>query len=132
MTTSKSAILVSMLMCVSMSGSAEAANRKAQQMVMGFTKDQATLLAQFPALVRIDNVIRDDCAVKNQGKLATDEFCGCASAVTMGLWMSGIDPNMMPRLNQYLQNPSEGGAMAFLQYQGPELYRPVCLAGTKR
>jgi hypothetical protein len=101
-------------------------------MVAGFTSDQATLLTKFPALVRIDGVIRSDCAAKNEGKLATDEFCGCASAVAMSLWRSGLDPKMMPRLNAYLTDPTEAGAAAFLQYQGPELYRPLCTKAAKR
>jgi hypothetical protein len=115
-----------------LSGAAVAANRKAQQTVAGLAKDQGTLLAKFPALVRVDDAIRSDCAAKNQGQLATDEFCGCASAVTMGLWRSGLDPNMMPRLNDYLRNPTEAGAAAFLRYQGPELYGPLCREAAKR
>jgi hypothetical protein len=114
------------------SGAAVAANRKAREMVAGTEREQAALLAKFPALVQIDNVIRADCASKNEGKLATDAFCGCASAITMGLWRSGLDPKMMPRLNDYLQNPTEAGAAAFLQYQGPELYRPICTEASKR
>ena len=127
-----SGVLVGALVFVSASGSAVAANRKAQKMVAGLQMDQAALLAKFPALGQVDGVIRADCAAQNKGKLATDEFCGCASAVTMGLWRSGIDPKMMPRLNDYLKKPTEAGAKDFLQYQGPELYRGVCAEASKR
>jgi hypothetical protein len=120
------------LICLMVAGSAEAANRKAQQMVAGSTKDQAELLAKFPALMHVDKAIRADCAAKIEAKLATEEFCGCAAAVTLSLWRSGADPKMIPRLNEYLKNPTEAGATLFLQYQGPELYRPICKEATKR
>ena len=129
---SATGVLLGAAMCLLVSGPTAAANRKAQQMVAGLTKDQAALLSKFPAMVQIDSVIRSDCAAKNQGKPATEEFCGCAAAVTMGLWRSGADPKMVPRLNDYLRNPTEVGATAFLQYQGPELYRPICTEATKR
>ncbi len=125
-------VLFGVLIFVSASGSTVAVNRKAQGIVAGLQKDQAALLGKFPALTRIDGVIRADCAAQNKGKLATDDFCGCASAVTVSLWRSGMDPKMMPRLNDYLKNPTEAGANAFLQYQGPELYRPVCTEASKR
>ena len=38
---------------------------------------------------------------------------------------------MVPRLDEYLNDPTEEAAKAFLQYQGPELYKPICSAGTK-
>jgi len=111
---------------LTIAGSASAANRKAQEMVAGLTKEQAELLIKFPALAQIDNEIRSDCAAKTKGRAATDDFCGCAAAVTMGLWRSGADPNMVPRLTDYLKYPSPATAKGFLQYQGPELYRGVC------
>ena len=132
MKNSATGVLFGAAMCLLLSGPAVAANRKAQQMVAGLTKDQAALLTKFPALAQIDGVIRSDCAAKNQGRVATDEFCSCAAAVTMGLWRSGADPNMMPRLSDFLRSPTEAGATAFLQYQGPELYRPICMEATKR
>ena len=111
---------------------AVAANRQAQERVAGFERDQASLLAKFPALSPIDTAVRRDCAIKNKGKLPTGEFCGCAAAVTMGLWRSGLDPNMVPRLTTYLSAPSESGAEEFRKYQGPELYRPLCNLAGKR
>ena len=114
------------------SQAAIAGNRQAQERVAGFKKDQAALLAKFPALSRIDAAVRNDCAAQNKGKIATDDFCGCAAAVTVGLWRSGMDPNMLPRLTAYLNNPTESGAKEFLKYQGPELYRPLCSEKGKR
>jgi hypothetical protein len=119
-------ILAAASMCLVTPGATEAADRKTRQLVAGFTKDQVTLLARLPALVAIDTAIRGDCAAKNAGQSASGAFCGCASAVTMGLWRSGMDPKMMPRLADYLANPTEKGAKSFLLYQGPELYRPLC------
>jgi hypothetical protein len=94
--------------------------------VAGIKNDQVALLARFPALSRIDEVARNDCAAQSKGKLATGSYCGCAAAVTMGLSRPGIDPKMVPRLTTYLNNPTENGAKEFLKYQGPELYRPLC------
>jgi hypothetical protein len=125
-------VLVGAFICVTAFGPATAANRKAQDMVAGLQKDQATLLAKFPSLAQVDGFIRAECAAQNKGKLATDDFCGCASAVTMGLWRSGADPKMLPRLNEYLKSPTEVAAKEFLQYQGPELYRPICTEASKR
>ena len=117
--------------CLLVSSVALAANPKAQEMFAGLTKEQAALLASHPALAKIDAAIRSDCAAKIKGKPATDDFCGCAAAVTMGLWRSGADPNMVPRLNEYLKNPTDEAAHGFLQYQGPELYRGVCTEASK-
>jgi hypothetical protein len=125
-------IILASVCLILTSQAAVAGDRQAQERVAGFKKDQAALLAKFAALSQIDVAVRDDCAAHNKGKLATGEYCGCAAAVTMGLWRSGIDPNMMPRLTAYLNKPTESGAKEFLRYQGPELYRPLCNAGSKR
>ena len=101
-------------------------------MVAGFQKDQAALLAKFPALAKVDEAIRADCAAQNEGKLLSGDFCGCASAVTMSLWRSGMDPKMLTRLTDYINNPTDEGANEFVQYQGPELYRPLCAKATSR
>ena len=132
MSKSAATILFGVISLVALSGSAAAANRKAQEMVAGLTQEQATILSKFPALAQIDSEIRADCSAKNKGRLPTDDFCGCASAVTMSAWRSGIDPNMVPRLTEYLKNPTADAAKAFLQYQGPELYRGLCEQATKR
>ena len=124
--------LLGAVTCLIVPSAALAANREAQDMVAGLARDQARLLARFPALAQIDGFIRSDCAAKNNGKLAADAFCRCASAVTMGLWRSGADPKMVPRLKEYLKNPTETAAAAFLHYQGPELYRPICTEATNR
>lgn len=123
-------LLVTALVCLT-DQAAAASNRQAQERVATFKKEQAALLAKIPGLSPIDSVVRQDCAAQNKGKLATDDFCGCAAAVTMGLWRSGRDPNMVPRLTAYLNNPTEGGARDFLKYQGPELYRPLCGLASK-
>ena len=123
-------LLVTALVCLT-DQAAAASNRQAQERVATFKKEQAALLAKIPGLSPIDSVVRQDCAAQNKGKLATDDFCGCAAAVTMGLWRSGMDPNMVPRLTAYLNNPTESGARDFLKYQGPELYRPLCGLASK-
>ena len=117
--------------CLTFALSASAANRQARQLLAQSETAHAALLAQFPALGQIDAAIRVDCSAKNEGRLAADAFCGCASAVTMSVWRSGADPQMVPRLKAYLAAPSEADAQAFLKYQGPELYRPLYTEATK-
>jgi hypothetical protein len=129
----KLACLLSVAALVSLNVQAAATrNRQAQERVADFKKDHATLLAKVPGLLPIDAVVRDDCAAQNEGKLATDDYCSCAAAITMGLWRSGMDPNMAARLKAYLNNPTDGGAKEFLKYQGPELYRPLCGQASNR
>jgi hypothetical protein len=108
-----------------------AANREAQKMVADIMEQQVALLAKLPALGMIDNALRSECAAKNQGRIATDAFCGCASAITISLWRSGVDPNMIPRINDFLRAPTEADAATFLRFQGPELYRPICTKAEK-
>lgn len=124
-------ISLGVAMCLLVSSVALATNRKAQGMVASVTKEQAALLASHPDLAKIDGAIRADCAAKINGEPATGDFCGCAAALTMALWRSGADPNMVPRLNEYLKNPTDEAAHSFLQYQGPELYRGVCTEASK-
>jgi hypothetical protein len=124
-------ILTGGVLMLAIGGPAVGANRKAGDMVESSMKEQAALLARYPALTQIDGAVRADCAAKNSGKLPTSDFCGCASAVTMQLWRSGMDPKMMPRLQSYLKNPTEPAAAEFVQYQGPELYGPVCKVSGK-
>lgn len=107
----------------------QAADRKAAELVRASIAEQSALLAQYPAVTCISDVLRTDCAAKNKGKSADSDFCKCAFAITMSLWRSGADPNMVPRLVAFIKTPSDDGAKTFLQYQGPELYRPVCKAG---
>ena len=114
------------------SQAALAGNRQAQDSVSGLKKEHAAFLERYPAASPIDAAVRENCAAQNKGKLATDDFCGCAAAVTIGLWRSGVDPNMVPRLTAYLSNPTEDGAKEFLKFQGPELYRRLCSLAGKR
>jgi hypothetical protein len=129
---SATTVLLGISMCFMVSGAAEAGNRKAQRMVESLQKDRAELLSMFPALKLVDSAIHADCAAKNEAKLTTAQFCGCAAAVTVGLWRSGGDPKMMTRLNDFLRDPSDAGAASLLQYQGPELYRGICKEAVRR
>jgi hypothetical protein len=61
----------------------------------------------------------------------TSSSCERPMPSVMGLWRSGIDPTMVPRLTAYLNKPTESGAKEFLKYQGPELYRPLCNEAAK-
>ena len=103
--------------------------RVARERVDTARQGAETLYQSFPRLREVDRVIRQDCAEKNNGKSADSEFCSCASAITMSLWRSGIDPNMVPRLQAFLNTP-DASANSFVAYQGPELYGPICLRAT--
>jgi hypothetical protein len=123
---------VSIAVCLwfAQSVSASPTSYKVRDFVERATRDQATLIAKFPALAQVDGVIREDCAAKATGEQASGAYCGCAAAVTMGFWRAMPD-KMLPRLNDYLRDPTAAAARVLLQYQGPELYRPVCTEGTK-
>jgi hypothetical protein len=124
------AVLVAVI-CLAAAASAVAADRSAKKMIAGSMNDRAALLSKIPSLAKVDDAIRSDCAARNEGQPAASDFCVCASAVTLSLWRSGADPKMMPRLNAYLEDPTERAAAALLEFQGPELYRPICTAATK-
>ena len=95
-------------------------------MVAEMAKARDTLLQKHPAITLIDNAVRADCSAKGKDVRPDGEYCSCASSVTFGLWMSGMDPKMLDCLNGFLQKPSESGASEFTAYQGPEMYGPLC------
>lgn len=105
--------------------------REARERVAAAIQSSDALNQRFPRLLEIHSVVRADCAAKNEGQTNDSEFCICASAVTMSLWRSGIDPQMAPRLQTFL-NTSEASAEPFVTYQGPELYAPLCRRATGR
>jgi hypothetical protein len=102
----------------------------AQARVAAVEKDHDGLLAKLPGLRPIDQVVRNDCAAKVPGHTDTDKFCTCASAITMSLWRSGIDPKMIDRLKNFLNGAGALQAPDFVKFEGPELYRPLCELGT--
>ena len=106
--------------------------QEARARVASVRADEARIIERYPALSRIDQAVRSDCAAKNEGTSADSDFCGCAAAVTMSLWRSGIDPQMITRLQDYLSHPETVAPDSFLAYQGPELYRPLCALALRR
>lgn len=120
------ALVLCFAVVVSFSASAFAVDKKAKQMVSKMAESRDALLQKHPSVVLIDNAIRADCSAKGENALPRGEFCSCASAVTFGLWLSGMDPKMINRLNGFLQQPSERAASQFIAYQGPEMYAPLC------
>jgi hypothetical protein len=107
-----------------------ATNRNAAAMVAAAQTDYDALLKKFPALEPIDQVLRDDCASKVPGHKSSDGFCKCGAAVTMALWRTGADPKMVGRLTDFLNGKGELTAEDFVKFEGPELYKPVCEAGS--
>lgn len=112
--------------CLAGPGSSLADDLDAKELVASMERDHLALRIAVPAISGVDEAIRTECSEKHEGELATGEFCSCAAAVTVTLWRSDIDPEMRPRLEKYLENPSDEAATELLKYQGPELYGPLC------
>lgn len=117
-------------MLLSTASAATISKNEAKTRVASMERDQDELLAKLPGLRQIDQVIRDDCAAKVPGHDSADSFCTCGAAVTMSLWRSGIDPNMIGRLKDFLNGSGTIQASDFVKFEGPELYRPLCEFGT--
>jgi len=97
---------------------------RVQEKVKEWKAENIAFLAQFPAFGPVEDAIKSDCAAKISGQLPSGPFCECAAAVTVGLWRA--DPKMLKRVADYIKHPDPSRAASFLDYQGPELYRPVC------
>lgn len=121
------ALLTPLVLTVLSSDSATAQNssNRARDTVASMQRETDAVIQKFPRMGDVDSAIRGDCETKNEGRGADSDFCRCASAVTISLWRSGIDPQMVPRLAAYLNSPG-ASAGSLLTYQGPELYRPMC------
>jgi len=102
----------------------------AQRRVSQMEADEGALVAKLPAIAQIDQVVRDDCAQKVSGHTSSDSFCTCGAAVTISLWRSGVDPKMIDRLRDFLNGTGTLKAADFVQFEGPELYRPLCALAT--
>jgi hypothetical protein len=114
---------------VSTASAATISKSEAHNSVAMMEDGNASLLARFPGLLPIDQVVREDCAAKVPGHTSTDKFCTCATAVTMSLWRSGADPKMIARLKDFLNGSGDLKAQDFVKFEGPELYRPICELG---
>lgn len=84
------------------------------------------LLEKLPALRSIDQAVREDCAAKVPKRTSSDAFCTCAAAVTISLWRA--DEAMRQRLVDFVKQTGKLSAADFKDFQGPELYKPVCSA----
>jgi hypothetical protein len=112
--------------CIPAAQATQGSRERAQEMVRQAQAQQEQLLARAPRLGEIDAAIRDDCAAKNLPVTRDSFYCRCAAAVTMKLWRSGVDPQMLPRLLDFANSRGDATAQSFVAYQGPELYRPLC------
>jgi hypothetical protein len=102
---------------------------EAQDKIAGIEKADTDFLKKYPAFIAIEDVVKSDCAAKVPARASSKTFCDCAAALTMELWRSGADPNMLHRLSDYSATPDQSHASDFLRYEGPELYRPLCERG---
>ena len=102
---------------------------EAQREIADVEKANADFLAKYPAFITVENVVKSDCAAKVPELASSKTFCECAAALTMALWRSGADPKMLQRLSNYAAAPDSSHASDFVQFEGPELYRPLCELG---
>jgi hypothetical protein len=106
---------------------AHAQSSKARTMIEASEANLDTLIAKFPALKDVANVVSNDCASKLPNNAKVDGFCRCGTAVTVSAWLAGGDGGKMKeKLAAYINSPSKAGAADFVNFQGPELYKPVC------
>jgi hypothetical protein len=84
----------------------------------------ADVLVRYPAFQAIEDEVRADCGKRVPGKGPDSEFCSCAAAITMALWLG--DAPMRAKLRSYSADPKLQSPREFLGYQGPELYSPFC------
>jgi hypothetical protein len=124
------AVAVTALGLVSQGASAATIGKpEAHKRVLFIEKEHANLLQQLPPLHEVDLVIRSDCAAKVSGHSASDGFCTCAAAVTIQVWRTGVDPKVLAHLSDFIRGTGTLKASDFTQYEGPELYRPLCELG---
>ena len=86
------------------------------------------VLEKQPALMKVEASVLGDCRAKAPQSINWVAYCSCAKALVMRMWLSGIDPAMVKRVNDYAVDPKSADPDDFLKYQGPELYRPLCEA----
>lgn len=105
----------------------------AQQMTQARAAEQLTalrvwnaqLLEKSPALVDVEAAVTGDCRSR-RGEAEFVNYCSCARSIVMYLWMNAGDDRMKARVESYAADPSTLTPADFLQYQGPELYKPFC------
>jgi hypothetical protein len=83
-------------------------------------------LKQSPALMDLEVAVSGDCRSKAPASVNVVDYCSCARALVMRMWLSGVDPAMVKRVNDYAADPKSADASSFVRFQGPELYEPFC------
>ena len=86
----------------------------------------AMLLEAKPALMDVEVAVSGDCQQKLSADADFVTYCSCARAVVMHLWMNSGSEPMRARVEAYAADPSSMTPADFLNYQGPELYKPFC------
>ena len=82
--------------------------------------------SQHPRLAELRTAISGDCGNKVAGRYSeadTAQYCFCAGVMVTALWLSDAE------IRQDLLNFADGKdrqASEFLEFQGPELYQPMC------
>ncbi len=86
----------------------------------------AQLLEAKPALMDVETAVFGDCREKLSENANFVSYCSCARAVVMYLWLNTGSEQMEAVIDSYVADPSSMAPADFLQYQGPELYKPFC------
>ena len=86
----------------------------------------AILTKQNKNLSDVRVLLMADCREQSENVLGEKltMYCDCGAVVTVALWMQNTE--MKNLLASYNKKPSEKKLTAFLDYQGPELYEPLC------
>ncbi len=108
---------------------AASGSERAREMVAGAEKNEGLLLGLYPVLQSLDKAIRADCVAKVAGASSESDFCQCGAAMTIELWRA--DDTMRKRLTDFIKAGDASRARDLLKYQGPELYKPICILAEK-
>ena len=85
----------------------------------------AQLLEEWPALIDVEAAVTGSCR-EHRGEAEFVNYCSCGRSLVMYLWLNAGDETMKSRVETYAADPSIMTPADFLQYQGPELYKPFC------
>jgi hypothetical protein len=101
-------------------------NAEAARMLTEIRVWNAQLLEAKPALMDVEAAVLGDCRDKLPADADFVSYCSCARAVVMHLWLNTGSEQMETLIDSYVADPSSMTPADFLQYQGPELYKPFC------
>ena len=97
-----------------------------QRQVAATEQENTQFLARYPKMRDVSAVLRGRCASEPSSVGMSQAYCSCGAAVTMSVWRSGVDSKMLERIKDFINGAGILNSESFLQFQGPELYGPLC------